>query len=161
LVKAGAPVDDFGVGTQMGSSADAPSLDVIYKIAEVTNEEGAFIPTMKLSSKKVTVPGRKQVYRVKDKKGRYMRDVIGLEGEDLGEPLLMKVMQAGEIATPLKPLKEIQAEALKNLGLLKAGYKELHGALSYPVSLSPRLKQLMKDLVRDLRRRQTGTLKKS
>ena len=56
LLKKGARVDNFGVGTNMGSSVDAPSLDVVYKLSEVTDDYGRFSPTMKLSKAKVTYP---------------------------------------------------------------------------------------------------------
>ena len=57
LLKQKAPVDSFGVGTQMGTSFDAPALDVIYKLSEVSHDNGSFLPTMKLSKAKKTYPG--------------------------------------------------------------------------------------------------------
>ena len=58
LVRGGAPVDAFGIGTQLGVSADAPYLDTVYKLVEYDGQ-----PTMKLSASKVTAPGAKQVWR--------------------------------------------------------------------------------------------------
>src|SRR4029453_18775112 len=66
LVRGGAPIDAFGVGTRMGVSADAPSLDSAYKLVEYDGR-----PMLKLSKAKVTEPGRKQVFRGKP------GDVIG------------------------------------------------------------------------------------
>lgn len=78
LVAAGAPIDAFGVGTRMGTSADAPSLGVVYKLVE--DERGA---RLKLAEGKSTLPGRKQVFRRSD------HDIIGLVDEQLdGRPLL-------------------------------------------------------------------------
>ena len=59
---AGAPIDAFGVGTQLGTSADAPTLGAVYKLVE--DADG---PKMKLASGKVTLPGRKQVWRLADR----------------------------------------------------------------------------------------------
>jgi nicotinate phosphoribosyltransferase len=155
FVRQKAPLDSFGVGTQMGASVDAPSLDVIYKIAEVTNEEGVFVPTMKLSQKKVTLPGRKQVFRTKDKRGMYLRDVIGLEDEGLGEPMLQMVMHAGEVIYAPRPLKDVQERALKNIARLKKSCRRLREGTAYPVTVSPGLKGLVRRLSRELKARHT------
>ncbi|MGE5279946.1 MAG: nicotinate phosphoribosyltransferase [Deltaproteobacteria bacterium] len=152
FIKDKAPVDNFGVGTQMGASVDAPTLDVIYKIAEVTHEEGVFVPTMKFSEEKVTLPGRKQVFRVKDKAGRYERDIIGLEDEGGGEPLLQMVMHAGEVIYSPRPLKDVQAQAMKNVASLRMAHRRLDAAKPYPVTLSPGLSRLVRRLSRDLKK---------
>ncbi|MGV9557265.1 nicotinate phosphoribosyltransferase [Streptomyces sp. NPDC003401] len=88
LVRSGAPVDTYAVGTRVGVSADAPYLDCAYKMVEFDGR-----PVMKLSSAKVTAPGRKQVFR---RPG--CADVIGLADErppDGGVPLLETVMLDG------------------------------------------------------------------
>ena len=58
LVDGGAPIDAFGVGTRLGTSADAPYVGMVYKLVE---QDGA--PRLKLSPGKATLPGRKQVWR--------------------------------------------------------------------------------------------------
>ena len=58
LVRAGAPVDAFGIGTQLGVSADAPYMDAVYKLVEFDGR-----PVLKLSPAKATAPGKKQVWR--------------------------------------------------------------------------------------------------
>ena len=96
LLSAGAPIDAFGVGTRMGVSADAPSLDSAYKLVEYDGR-----PMLKLSKAKVTEPGRKQVFR--GTKG----DVIGLRDEPLPddhEPLLVPVMSHGRRTGPPRTL---------------------------------------------------------
>lgn len=86
LVAAGAPVDAFGVGTQLGTSADAASLGVVYKLVE-----DARGPHMKLATGKATLPGAKQVWRLDD------TDVLALADEEVpgGRPLLQPVMAQG------------------------------------------------------------------
>jgi len=152
LAASGAPIDDFGVGTRMGASADAPSLDVIYKLAEVTNEGGVFLPTMKFSRNKVTLPGRKQVFRCFDKRGFCKEDIIGLEHENPGEPLLKKVMHAGELVCGLRPLSEIKETAARNMSSLRKEYRLLRRGASYPVLLSKDLKKLVAGLARHLKK---------
>jgi nicotinate phosphoribosyltransferase len=95
LVSAGAPVDAFGIGTQMGVSADAPYIDSVYKLVEYDGR-----PVMKLSSAKVSAPGRKQVWRRPDEEHA---DVLGLRdepGPSGSEPLLEQVMLAGRRTGP-------------------------------------------------------------
>lgn len=88
LVRAGAPIDVYAVGTRVGVAADAPYLDAAYKLVEYDGR-----PVMKLSSAKVTAPGRKQVFR---RAGR--PDVVALAAEEppvLAQPLLRTVMRHG------------------------------------------------------------------
>ncbi|MET8946881.1 nicotinate phosphoribosyltransferase [Streptomyces sp. NPDC004542] len=93
LVRAGAPIDVYAVGTRVGVAADAPYLDAAYKLVEYDGR-----PVMKLSSAKVTAPGRKQVFR---RAGR--PDVIALWREgppDAARPLLRTVMRGGRRTGP-------------------------------------------------------------
>jgi nicotinate phosphoribosyltransferase len=97
LVRAGAPIDAFGVGTRMGVSADAPYLDSAYKLVEYDGR-----PMLKLSAMKATSPGRKQVFRGAD------GDTIGLRNEpvpDGHEPLLVPVMHEGRRTGPHRTLE--------------------------------------------------------
>ncbi len=90
LVRAGAPIDTFGVGTAMGTSADAPSLDMAYKLVEYDG-----VGRVKLSPGKRTWPHRKQVFRV-GRDGVADHDVVGLHDERrAGRPLLETVMTGG------------------------------------------------------------------
>src|SRR6185369_774146 len=76
LMVAGAPIDGFGVGTDMGVSRDAPSLDIAYKLVEY-----AGCPSMKLSTGKVLLPGRKQIFRV-ERDGMADHDVLGRRDDE-------------------------------------------------------------------------------
>ncbi|NBC32781.1 MAG: nicotinate phosphoribosyltransferase [Alphaproteobacteria bacterium] len=90
LLADGAPIDGFGVGTKMGVSEDAPSLDIAYKLAGYAGRG-----RLKLSTGKPVLPGRKQVFR-RYAGDRAVEDVIARNGEDLpGEPLLSPVMADG------------------------------------------------------------------
>ena len=99
LLQNGAPIDSFGVGTEMVTSKDAPALGGIYKLVE-REHNGKTIPMMKFSEDKLTYPCKKQVYRAADKNGNFMGDVIGLEGETIdGYPLLIPVMKKARYVT--------------------------------------------------------------
>ncbi len=151
LLTNGAKINSFGVGTKMGTSADRPYLDVIYKLCETMAEDGSFLPIMKLSKDKVTLPGLKQVYRVKSEIGYFEKDIIALANEKMqGEPLLVMVMEKGKIIYKLPSLEEIRLAAAENLSKLPDGYKALTGAPVYPVELSQNLQKLVKTLRRDL-----------
>jgi nicotinate phosphoribosyltransferase len=97
LTSAGAPIDAFGVGTQLGTSGDAPHVPVVYKLVE-----DASGPKVKLSTDKVTLPGRKQVFRLTGDRGELHSDVLALEGETIADGcrLLRSVMRDGRRLEP-------------------------------------------------------------
>lgn len=147
-----ATIDSFGVGTKLGTSADRPYIDVIYKLCEIMDEKGDFSPIMKLSEGKSTLPGRKQVYRFKDKKGYFDYDIIGLQEENLpGQPLLKKVMEKGKLTYDLPSLTVIRKYAKEVLQKLPNKYKILRNAPKYPVRLSQNLENLTRKLTTNLR----------
>jgi nicotinate phosphoribosyltransferase len=153
LLKNGAKIDSFGVGTKMGTSADRPYVDIIYKLSEKTDAKNRFSPIMKLSKGKATLPGKKQVFRFKDERGNLAKDVIGLEDEKMsGEPLLIKVMEKGKTIYGIPSLEDIRKRALESISELPEKYKKLKGAPRYPVELSPKLKKLMKELTEKLKK---------
>jgi nicotinate phosphoribosyltransferase len=90
LVGAAVPINGFGIGSDMGVSSDAPSLDVVYKLVEYAGKGRT-----KLSAHKPILPGRKQVFR-QESGGRATGDVIAACDETLeGRPLLQLVMTGG------------------------------------------------------------------
>lgn len=133
LVAAGAPITGFGVGTRMGVSADAPHLDIAYKLSAY---EGT--GRLKLSPGKQILPGRKQVFRVEED-GRAVRDVIARADENLaGRPLLHRVMEAGRrLADGRVTLEAARQRARDELGRLPEHILALEPAdPPYPVQLS-------------------------
>jgi nicotinate phosphoribosyltransferase len=90
LVADGAPLDGFGVGTDMGVSADAPGLDIAYKLVEYAGRG-----RIKLSTDKLLLPGRKQVFRV-ERDGVTEHDLLARHDErSAGRPLLNLAMSGG------------------------------------------------------------------
>jgi nicotinate phosphoribosyltransferase len=147
LLSRGARIDNFGVGTRMGVSVDAPYLDVIYKISEVSDENGEFLPTMKLSKDKTTYPGRKQVFRLKNKKGNYEKDIVALEHEkNNGRLLLKKVVQRGKILYSPPPLHTMRDLLQAELDKFPGALREITGHFQYPVVVSAQLEKLAKGL---------------
>jgi nicotinate phosphoribosyltransferase len=140
LVAAGAPIDHFGVGTDLSTSRDAPALGGVYKLVEI-DFDGHVSPRMKLSRDKATYPYRKQVWRATAGDGSFAGDVIAMADEaDLqGAPLLELVMSDGRITAPLPGARGAQERARRQLASLPAEHKRLIEAQAYPVRYSDRL----------------------
>jgi nicotinate phosphoribosyltransferase len=148
----GGDVDSFGVGTKMGVSADAPYFDMAYKMVRYAGR-----PVIKLSPGKLTLASDKQVFRFKNPKGKLKGDVIGLRDDILeeGEPLLEKVMSAGEIIAELPSLSQIQKSFFEEFSLLHERHKPIDKeGKEYPVDISPRLESLQARVVRELKTRE-------
>ena len=137
LVDGGAPVDAFGVGTEMGVSSDAPTLEIVYKLVSY-----AGVDRVKLSPGKPVLPGRKQVYRELDGEGA-VRDVLARDDERLdGRPLLIEVMKRGKRLFPAEPLDTIRRRAAIEISRLPSPIRGLLPAEpSYRVDISPALQQ--------------------
>jgi nicotinate phosphoribosyltransferase len=140
LLAAGAPIDAFGVGTRMGTSADAPALGVVYKLVE--DVDG---PRAKRSPGKVTLPGAKQVWRRRDAGGVPVSDLLALEGEqvDGAEPLLERVVANGRRRVR-PPLVAARDRCVAALTTLPAGLRSLavEPAAPFPVRISSALRDL-------------------
>lgn len=146
LLAVDAPIDVFGVGTDLSTSRDAPALGVVYKLVEI-ERDGRAVPRMKRSADKATTPGRKQVFRSQDAGGRFAGDVIGRMDEALpGAPLLEPVVRGGRAVGSPPDLQAIQARARDQLRRLPDVHRRLHGAEPYPVELSAGLRRLMDDM---------------
>jgi nicotinate phosphoribosyltransferase len=135
-----AKIDSFGVGTKMGVSADAPYLDIAYKITKYNGE-----PVLKLSTGKVSLSSDKQVFRFSSDKGFYDHDLIALRNEKWanGKPLLKQVMSNGKIVYKAPPLSELQNQFKENFSHLEEKYKDIQKDKPlYPVKISKKLQNL-------------------
>jgi nicotinate phosphoribosyltransferase len=142
MLRAGAPIDGFGVGTSLTTSSDAPALDCAYKL-----QEYAGLPRRKRSAGKATWPGRKQVWRRHDVSGLMSGDTLSVEGDDqVGEPLLQLVMQNGHRLAQPPSLSEIRRCVSGELARLPARLRNLEMAAPYPVQVADAL-QYMADEV--------------
>jgi len=153
LLHSGAPIDAFGVGTALSTSADAPYVGVIYKLVEVEVDH-RIRGTAKFSEDKKTYPGRKQVFRSGDGTETYSGDIIGLEDEAFpgAEPQLIPVMHHGRrLETVTRDSKAAvrtaQARFLASRSRLPGRLLSLGMAEPpYPVSYSARLEDLGEQL---------------
>ena len=149
LLDAGAPIDAFGVGTKIGVSADAPSLDTAYKLVEYAGR-----PVIKLSPGKQSRPGPKQVYR-----SDHADDLLATRSEAAPPgytPLLTHVIRNGQRIAPVEPI-HLATERLSNdLARLPPGALQLVTPAVLPVRVSAQLETLTHDL-RETHRRQTAS----
>jgi nicotinate phosphoribosyltransferase len=139
LLAAGSPIDGFGVGTSLVTSADAPFLDAVYKL-----QEYAGTPRRKRSAGKATWPGRKQVHRHFRDDGTLDHDVVTLESEERsGSRLLAPVMLRGRRVAPAPGIHSLRADATRNLAALPSSLRGLEQpAVPYRVEISPALREL-------------------
>ena len=138
LAESEAPIDGFGVGTRMNTSADAPYLDSAYKLVEYAGRA-----RRKRSTGKTTWPGRKQVYRLRDQSGAMCGDTLALHDEAVsGQALLQPVMRGGALLRALPALPDIRAHAQAQLAALPPALLSLEAAPPYPVKPSDALRRL-------------------
>ena len=123
----GAPIDVYGVGTDLVTSIDAPALGGVYKLVEL-EQGGVRSPIAKFSEGKATLPGAHQVYRFHGADGALARDVIALADEPFvtfgalgsgpAEALLVPVMRDGARVAPAEPLAVVRARSQRTLAAL-------------------------------------------
>ncbi|HEY3135069.1 MAG TPA: nicotinate phosphoribosyltransferase [Blastocatellia bacterium] len=168
LISRGARIDSFGVGTELATSHDAPSLGGVYKLAGL-EADGHFSGRIKLSQDKATYPGPKQVWRMMDESGTYARDLIALADEPppsgSWQPVLEQVMRHGRVigslasddATAQQPpdtgraarfarLKRARDRATQGLEHFPIRLTALDATTEYAVDFSERLKTDRKNL---------------
>jgi nicotinate phosphoribosyltransferase len=139
LIRDGAAVDAFGVGTELGTSADAPFVEGVYKLVE--DVEGYRI---KLSTGKATLPGRKQVWRISDDAGTPLEDLIALANEPGppgATPLLAEVMTDGGVVRTDR-LADMQQRCRDRVQRLPTVLRALRGTVPLPVRLSAAMQAL-------------------
>jgi len=149
LTKNGAPIDGFGVGTSLTTSADVPALDCVYKL-----QEYAGLPRRKRSTKKATWPGRKQVWRRYGADGRMAGDLIARDGDkQSGEPLIELVMRDGRRIKPVPTLDDIRRRAKEQLERIPEALRAMTPAAIYPVEVAGELDALAADVDRRMKER--------
>lgn len=165
-----APIDIFGVGTNLVVGKPDAALDGVYKLTEYEGK-----PRMKISENliKISIPFRKQVYRILDSKNAYFGlDVIAtlpekqidhvfhpfehIKSIDVSnfkrEPLLQEVMRHGEVTMPIRSISEISAYRKARVELLPPEYKRFDNPHIYKVGLSRLLKEERDSLILKLKK---------
>ena len=173
LLAEGAPIDNFGIGEMLITSASAPVLSGVYKLA-ATEHDGQLIPKIKVSGSrsKTTLPGIKAVYRLYHRgSDQAFADLIALADEDIASMSAMQVINADPLATQkdayltqvtarglqqvfdLHTVREesdvfaIQAYSKQRLAELPAATKRLVNPDTYCVYITPELAKLQSDLI--------------
>jgi len=170
LLEQEAPIDIFGVGTSLVIGAPDAALDGVYKLALLDGKS-----SLKLSENlgKVTLPNKKQVYRISDSNGHWIgADAIALEEEQdftkithpfdvlkslsvkncLKEPLLVKVMENGKRLEKKRTLQEIANFSSDRLMKLSPEYKRFDNPHIYKVGISDKLMRERDILIETLKK---------
>jgi nicotinate phosphoribosyltransferase len=154
LVSSGAPIDSYGVGTQIGNSVDEPTLDMAYKLVEYAGEG-----RLKLSTGKVSLVGPKQVWREYDDDGTPLRDVIATRDEPWAgarwEPMLQPLMRDGHQLVP-GSLPQARERFSRELTRMPDGLRALDQSFRYPVTRSDVLNRRQEAAVHRVREREAG-----
>jgi len=139
LLDAGAEIDLIAIGSKLGVSADAPCLDMAYKLVEYKGR-----PVLKLSPGKRTWVGKKQVFRFHDKDGKMERDILGLDSEDYaeGKPLLERVVVDGRLQRPLESMEAVRRRFAREWESLPEPLRAIRPSCVYPVDASLALEKL-------------------
>ena len=138
LMEQKVPIDTFAVGTRMSSSADAPVLDLAYKLVNYNQR-----PTLKLSTGKETLPNPKQIWRQYDADGKIAHDLIGMRDESQpGKPLLVKVMENGRRTKARGTWRDAKQVFESDLATLPEACLSLTEKHRLQVELSPALSSL-------------------
>ncbi len=135
-----APVDGFGIGSKMTTSADHPFCNCVYKLVEYKG-----VGRRKLATQKATWPGRKQIFRNFSDSGAMEGDTIALDNENLqGAPLIQPYMENGKRVSGMPTIKESREFLQQQISSLP---KDIDlPDYNYPVSPSENL-QIMADQI--------------
>jgi nicotinate phosphoribosyltransferase len=176
LVKEGAPVDSWGVGTRLVTGDSDAAFTGVYKLASLSDANGKNTPVMKFSDnpEKTTNPGVKQVWRVSDNNGKAIADVLAIDDDadrietgrcycfwhpsadyrrffaDIDgsvQPLLKKRVEKGNITAENPALRDIRALAERSLDSFDSTYKRLLNPHIYKVSVTEKLRSLKLELI--------------
>jgi len=144
LLEKNAPIDAFGVGTELATSRDDPAIPGVYKLIEYNHK-----PKIKISEDKITYPGKKQVYRFYNKQGEFNKDLLMLDDEPAppnSEALLIPVMKEGILLEELPDLNNIQQYYNENIKSLPRGFKVLEKNHIFKLEISRKLRELTSTL---------------
>ena len=144
IIDKNAPIDAFGVGTELATSRDDPTVAAVYKLMEYNG-----IPRIKISEEKITYPGKKQVYRIFNDKGMFREDILMLDDEPApsnSETLLVPIMKKGEIIYEVPDLENIKKYYMENIKKLPVEYKKLAENHVFKLKISEKLSNLTNSL---------------
>ena len=165
LVNKGAPIDSFGVGTELSTSRDDPAMNGVYKLVAIRTyrtpednkkrkrrkqDDDILVYKLKTSPGKETYPGPKQIFRIMENK-KIKKDFLKLEDEkqsrnDIGVPLLKKLFEGGKLLSKMPSIKEIQRYHLQQIDSLPTQFIDLDfEPKEFPVKYSKKLKTIKQE----------------
>lgn len=154
-------IDCFGIGTHLVTCQKQPALGCVYKLVEINKQ-----PKIKLSEdlEKVTIPGRKDIYRLYGSDGHALIDLMQKYGEPPPlagnrvlcrhpfleskrayvnparvEPLLHIYWQNGRCCQPLPSMEQLRHRVQHQLGTIRQDHKRNLNPTPYKVSVSDSL----------------------
>lgn len=136
------PADVYLCTTEVSTISDAPKIEVVYKISELRDREKVR-PLAKLTNGKESYPGRKQVFRTYDRNGKMYMDTVGLEDEQLGNPLLVSMIKNGELMYNLPTLQQIRGYVKTQLAELPEKFLSVNREHPFKVEVSEEIKSLL------------------
>ena len=135
LLQAGAPIDAFGVGTELITSRDAPAISMVYKLVEVDGQG-----RVKRSPGKKTYPLAKQVHRVRGVDGQFIMDQVTRWDESVeGEALLVPILEGGRLVAELPSLDVIREHCRLQREALPGHLRAIDAEATYPIHYSEEL----------------------
>jgi len=144
LEKRKAPIDFYAGVTSILTPDDAPTLELVYKLSELKQGD-KIIPKMKTTSQKVSLPGRKQVFR------QYSKDIIGLDNEKIkGKKILIPIIKKGKLIYQPPSIKQIGDYYRREKKKFSPRLFTINEKMKYPVHISPALKKLASQTKRDI-----------
>jgi nicotinate phosphoribosyltransferase len=146
LIAGGAPINAFGVGSELITSRDAPALGGVYKLVALEDRYGKLTLKRKLSALKATIPGPKQILRRRNANGKYICDTIeiydGNHSTDETELVRQYIADGNRIRESL-PVQAIAAYAASSLSRFDDRLQSFESDFEYQVKLSDKLEELM------------------
>ena len=164
----GAPIDGYGIGTRLITGKGEGALDGVYKISMIENK-----PLMKISDniEKMTLPGKKKIYRYINGEGIFNGDAVVLENEsgvdwmyhphkpDMfkrmdtmeKEELMHKVMDHGDVMIDKEPTYDIAGYVQRRMAMLSDEHKRFEFPHIYKVGISKQLMELRSKMIREIK----------
>jgi nicotinate phosphoribosyltransferase len=114
---AAAPVDGYGVGTELVTGSGHPTCGFVYKLVAREDDTGTIVGVAKKSKDKISIGGRKYALRRLSPDGVAEAEIIGIghpaEGDSNDRPLLVPLVRGGEVVGR-EPLEDARARHLRS-----------------------------------------------
>ncbi|MBU3934719.1 nicotinate phosphoribosyltransferase [Patescibacteria group bacterium] len=144
LKEEGIKADIFIIATEITSTSDSPKLETVYKLTEI-DKSGKILYCAKFSPGKESYPGKKQVFRIKEE-GKFKRDIVGLDDENLGEKQLVDIFKNGKLVYQRKSLDDVKNYVVEQITQIPQDLLSIDRDIKYEVLLSDKLKELFEDV---------------